>query len=165
MRSALDVPGDGFSDYEKNLVSKIREYGWFCTNVLAEEDYVGFSYSTGFWVSLNHPELIVFSIGDSAQDVLWEMFDAVKVGEQFPVGRRISGIFKGFDAFLAPVSKDRYAEYILSSRWFYGNEDFPCLQLIWPDTTGLFPWEPGADPKFADSQPDLSPEGWPSFAS
>lgn len=31
----------------------------------------------------------------------------------------------------------------------------PALQLIWPDRAGRFPWEPGADPHFAEVQPVL----------
>jgi hypothetical protein len=166
MRSALDVPTDSFNDYEKNLVSQIRKHGWFCTSVLSDENHLGFSYSTGLWLSLNHPELIVFSIdGTPAHDIYRDFYDAIRNGGRFPVGQRLSGIFKGFDAILAPVSRERYGEYILSSRWFYGGEDFPCLQLIWPDPVGLFPWESGADSAFANSQPDLSPTGWNSLSS
>lgn len=24
---------------------------------------------------------------------------------------------------------------------FYGGKDFPTLPLVWPDKTGLFPWD------------------------
>jgi hypothetical protein len=161
MRSALDVPADGFNDHEKKLVTKIRELGWFHTSVFAEDDSVGFSYTTGFWLSLGYPELIVFSIdGDAAHEILWNAYRRVEAGRLFPIGEPISGIFEGFDALLLPVEKHHYREYLLSTRWFYGGEDFPCLQLIWPDDRGLFPWQPGANENFANDQPDLSPDGW-----
>jgi len=161
MRSAHDAPTDGFNDYEKKLIAKIRERGWFRTSVFAADDNLGFSYTTGFWLSLRHPELIVFSIdGDAAHDILWKVYRAVESGRRLPIGEPIEDIFEGFDALLLPVEKHHYREYLLSTRWFYGGEDFPCLQLIWPDDQGLFPWQSGANENFANSQPDLSLRGW-----
>ncbi|RQS78788.1 DUF4262 domain-containing protein, partial [Burkholderia seminalis] len=37
-------------------------HGWFCTEVLAEGDEPGFSFTTGLWVDHGFPEIIVFSL-------------------------------------------------------------------------------------------------------
>jgi hypothetical protein len=46
------------------------------------------------------------------------------------------------------------------SRWFYGGDAFPCLQIVWSDRDGRFPWQSGFDPALAGLQPDLTENGW-----
>jgi len=163
MATALDAPVERLDLHEQNFVSKVREHGWFCTNVFAEEDSPGFSYSTGFWLDLGYPEIVVFSLDSKvAHSVLWDVYRDVKGGKAFPIDRRIPDLFGNTDAFLFPVAETHFPHYLGWSRWFYGTSGFRCLQLVWPDKSGLFPWEPGADPAFAKSQPDLSEEGWGS---
>ena len=162
--SALDVPTDGFNDHEKEIVAKVRKHGWFCTSVFAEEGSLGFSYSTGFWVNLGRPELLIFSVPpEMAHAVLWAFYRAPVEGT-WPIGEPLSGFVENLPVMLMPVAKAHYATYPLSSRWFYGGEEFPALQVVWPDTEGRFPWEEGADPRFGDSQPDLSDAGWRALA-
>ncbi len=166
MQTALDAPTTTFNDHEKNLVSKIRKLGWFHTNVFADENNLGFSYTTGLWATANHPEVIVFSIaGDVASDVFAEVYDAAKLGKRFVIGEPTDALFKGLAAVLLPMAEVHYPQYILLSRWFYGGEDFPCLQLVWPNPSGRFPWELDADPAFANSQPDLSAGRWGGLAT
>ena len=162
--SALDVSTDGFNEHEKKIVANVREHGWFCTSVMAETEFLGFTYSTGFWVSRGRPELLVFSLPqETAHAVLWDFYRA-KNEPALPVGEPLFGFVETHPLMLMPVAKKHYCEYPLSARWFYGGEDFPLLQLVWPDRQGRFPWEANADPKFADDQPDLSDAGWGSIA-
>lgn len=60
----------------------------------------------------------------------------------------------------ARVAKRHFANFLGWSRWFYGGDEFPCLQLVWPDRSGLFPWEPDFDPEFGGDQPDPTEQGW-----
>ena len=161
MLTALDVPEASLNDAEKNIVAKIREHGWFCTSVIAEEGYLGFSYTTGFWKSLGAPEIVVFSLpSETAHDLLWNAYRYIKDMSFLPIGSRTSVLAERFDLTFLPVRREEYQNYILSSRWFYGSEDFPCIQMIWPDTANLFPWQSGFDSRFAADQPDLSIDGW-----
>jgi len=161
MRTALDMPTDELDQHEQNFVAKIRELGWFSTSVFEDEEGPGFSYSSGFWVNLGVPEVIVFSLGaDIAHDVLWDIYRDTKGGRRFPTGARVSDIFATNDAVLLPVGKQHYAEYLGWSRWFYRGDEFPCVQLVWPDKAGCFPWQDGFAERFKGLQPDLSAEGW-----
>lgn len=162
--SALDVSSDGFNDYEKNLVEMVRKYGWYRTTVLPEEGYLGFSYTLGFWLTAGTPEIITFSLpSDAAHGIFQDLFDMAKAGERFPIGQPIPGVVRGFEIVLLPVAPSLYPDYLVSTRWFYGGEDWPCLQLIWPDPIGRFPWQSGFDPAFAGSQPNLSGAPWPAI--
>lgn len=160
MRTALDAPFDDLDGPEKNFVANIREHGWFRTSVFQEEGHVGFSYTTGLWLTLGFPEIIVFSLpSETAHAILWDVFREVKGGTKPPIGRRAE-VFADRDGVFFPVSRDHYREHLGWSRWFYAGDEFPCLQLVWPDTHGVFPWQPSAEERFRNSQPDLSPRGW-----
>jgi hypothetical protein len=160
MRTALDAPLDALDDHEKDFVSNIREHGWFRTSVFAEDGHVGFSYTTGLWLTLGFPEIIVFSLKtETAHSILWDVFRDVKSGKRPPIGKP-TDIFANMDGVLFPVDHEHYAEHLGWSRWFYGGDDFPCLQLVWPDTRGVFPWQPGAEERFREDQPDLTTKGW-----
>ena len=56
------------------------------------------------------------------------------------------------------VEKQNYNRYLGWSVWFYGGDDFECLQMVVPDAVGLLPWQAGFDP--AETQPDLSKGAW-----
>ena len=160
MRTALDAQSDALDDQEKKFVLNIREHGWFRTNVFAEEGHAGFSYTTGFWCTLGFPEIIVFSLkSETAHAVLWDVFRDVKAGKKPPTRKR-TDVFGNMDGVLFSVSSEKYAEYLGWSRWFYGGDEFPCLQLVWPDTHGIFPWQKGAEERFRGDHPDLTTKGW-----
>jgi Domain of unknown function (DUF4262) len=161
MRTALDTPTEKLDAHERDFVSKIREHGWFRTSVFGDNAGPNFSYTTGLWVNHQRPEVIVFSLkSEIAHDILWDVYRDAEAGRIYPLGEPVSGVFGNTDAVFTQVAKEHYADYLGWNRWFYGGDDFPCLQLIWPDRIGLFPWQPAASEEFAVSQPDLSPDGW-----
>jgi hypothetical protein len=164
MLTALDAPLDKLDHHEKNFVEQVRHHGWFRTSVLEDGDGPGFSYTTGFWQSAKFPEVIVFSLkSEIAHDVLWDIYRNVAAGASFATGRRISDVLANIEAVLLPVSKEFYRDYLGWSRWFYGGDDWPCLQLVWPDTRGAFPWEAAHEERFASSQPNLTGGQWPAI--
>jgi hypothetical protein len=161
MRTALSSPDAALDDQERNFVAIIREDGWFLTSVLADADQPGFSYTTGFWVTLGLPELIVFGLKpEIAHAVLWDVFRDLKAGKTLPVRTRLNDVFGNHQACLFLMGKAHYPEHLGWSRWFYAGDEFPCLQLVWPDRSGVFPWETGFDATMAGLQPDVSEDGW-----
>lgn len=164
MRTALDAPSEALDPVEKNFVAKIREYGFFRTEVGADGEAPGFSYTTGVWINTGHPEMIMFGMkGDIAHDVFWDLFRNARTDVFLPIGRRTDQVFANSDAYAFAVAEKYYGDYLGWSRWFYGRENFTCVQIVWPDPAGLFPWEAGFAQRFADDQPDLTENGW--FAS
>lgn len=161
MRTALDLPADKLDEHERKFVAQIREHGWFSTSVFGDEEGPGFTYTTGYWVSIGMPEVILFALDSKiAHDLLWGVYRDAKGGRQFPTGVRVPDIFSNNDTFLFPVGKQHYPEHLGWSRWFYGGDEFPCLQLVWPDKVGLFPWQDGFEERFKGLQRDISSEGW-----
>lgn len=161
MKTAFDLPGEDLDQDDSNFLATIREHGWFRTEVLPDSRGPGFSYSTGFTFSADHPELIVFGAeSEIARQMLWDSYRNAKEGRPLPVGTRTDQVFGSVPIYAFPVARRFYPEYLGWSSWFYQGDDFECLQLVWPDREGVFPWEPGFDATFKGHQPDLTESGW-----
>jgi hypothetical protein len=161
MNTALLAPETALDEGKRKFVSNIREHGWFRTRIFAEGDQPEYSFTTGFWVTLGQPELIVFGLkSEIAHAVLWDVFRNFKAGQQLATRSRTDAVFANLPACLYTVDKKFYPEFLGWSRWFYAGDDFPCLQLVWPDSEGIFPWEPNFDPSMAGLQLDVSEGGW-----
>ncbi len=160
MQTALDADPSGFNDYERGLIEAVREHGWFCPSVYSDEDGPGFSYSVGFWKTLGKPEVIVFGLPPQvAHSVLWQLYRLFQSGLSPQPGKPVEGVLEGYVSYLMPAGA-KANEFMLSAAWFYGNQDYPRLQLVWPDPIGAFPWQTDFDPSFAEAQPDLSDRTW-----
>jgi hypothetical protein len=161
VRTALDFAPERLDDQERNFLDNVRQHGWFCTGVREDEEGAGFSYSTGFWLTFGAPEVILFGLQpDTAHAILWDVFRDLKSGRTLAPNCRLDDVFANLPACFVPVGLQHYADHLGWSRWFYRGDEFPCLQLVWPDRAGVFPWGERVDPHFARIQPDLSERGW-----
>lgn len=164
METALDVDPSTFNDYERGLVDAVREHGWFCPSVYAEDGEPAFSYSVGFWKSLGKPEVIVLGLpAEVAHSVLWQVWRSFESGLTPQAGEPVADLLEGYLAYFMPAG-DKADDFMLSTNWFYGRKDYPRLQLVWPDPVGAFPWQGDFDQRFAKDQPDLSEETWTVLA-
>jgi hypothetical protein len=159
--TALDADPARLDPHEQNFVENIRQYGWFAIHVAGDTDGPGFAYTTGFWLKFQYPELIVFDLRQQvAHDTFWHVYRELEAGKRFATGKRENDIFENVPAVLLPVSPQHYRSHLGWSRWFYGNDDFQCLQLIYPDESGRFPWSEAAPLDFRAAQPDLTAGNW-----
>lgn len=92
--------------------------------------------------------------------MLWNLYRMIEAGNAPPIGVPVDTLFRGFNALLVPVDKSHYPDHLGWNRWFHGGDDFPCVQLFWPDKAGVFPGQAGATDAFKALQPDLSEAGW-----
>ena len=161
MRTALDAAPEILDPHETKFVGDIRKHGWIHTSVFADDKGPGFTFTTGFWLTLAFPEILVFSMKkEQAHDIYWHMFRQIRNGHVFELAKPIGNVLVDLDVVLIPLPAHQLREYCGWSRWFYGGDAFQCVQLVWPDAKGFFPWQPGADPSFANSQPDLTEAAW-----
>ena len=161
MKTRLNSPGDELDEAERRFVDGIRQHGWMQTHALDEDEKPGFSFTTGFEVSIGHPEVIAFKMDRQvANEIFWVLYRCAQNGKPVPRARRTGGVLPNDDAYVFPVARRHYAKYLGWSRWFYGGDDFECLQVVWPDEAGIFPWEDGFDTKYANAQIDLTDRGW-----
>jgi hypothetical protein len=161
MHTALNADPAKLDKHEQNFVDNIREHGWFGTHVASDNEGPGFGYTTGFWLKFKFPELIVFSLGRQVvHDTFWHMYRELEAGRRFAIGEPDNSIFQNFAALLLPVSRSHYRDHLGWSRWFHGSDEFQCLQLVFPDSSGRYPWSEGASDSFRATQPDLTAGNW-----
>jgi hypothetical protein len=160
-QTRLADPPESLNDYERGLINDIRHHGWRTLSVGAAENEPPFSYTTGFIYSVAQPEIIVFDFpGALAHDVFGTLYERLRGGRHFPMGEPVDGVLSGEHIYLLPVRQAAVANYLLSAKWFYKGSDVACVQLVWADGEGRFPWQDGFDSTLAALQPDLSCGRW-----
>jgi hypothetical protein len=113
-----------------------------------------------------HPDLVVLDMPPpSAHRYLHAVGRRVRAGARLRAGDMLDGLHESFRFGLVEVRDTGFLRAL--DRWY---ADHPCgprgplLQLVWPDLTGLLPWEPGYDLRVSGlRQPLLGP--WPRRGS
>lgn len=166
MLTALEMARDELDESEGRFVDAIRKYGWFCTRVAGDHEGPAFSYTSGIWERYQHPELIMFGMPkDTSYGVFEDIQYEIERGMTVKTGRPLKNVFGNAVAYAFSVAEKHYAEYLGWNRWFYRGNNFRCIQIVWPDRAGNFPWESNFDPEFRGDQPDLSEFGWQNSLS
>ena len=161
MFTALDAPPERLDKHEQNFVGNIRAHGWFGTHVMPDSEGPGFAYTTGFWLKFRLPEVILFSMRrETAHDTLWTVYRELEAGRRPPIGEPTETIAQNAAVVFLPVSLQQYPNYLGWSRWFYGNDKFECVELVYPDRDGHFPWSAEASDDARAAQPDLTEGNW-----
>lgn len=145
-------------DEEKTLAD-IAEYGCHVLHVLAENDLPPFTYTVGIERASSAPEIVVIGLKQPiAHSVVNEYNRRVRSGERFSPGQVVSGFIGGFDCQFREVHRSHYREYFGWDIWLYGGTEFRMLQLVYPTTAGVWPWDQEASEWFVAWQPLLDAE-------
>ncbi|AEH88374.1 DUF4262 domain-containing protein [Mesorhizobium opportunistum] len=147
---------------ESKALADVEAYGCHILYVLEEDDNPPFSYSVGIEHNFKAPELIVIGLKpEISQSIINEYCRRVRSGEIFEPGQRASGFVNGFDCQFGTVHVGHYREHFGWDIWFYDGLDFRVMQLIFPTTEGVWPWEVDASDWFRARQPLLDTEPSP----
>lgn len=139
---------------ERQLLDDIDEYGLHIVHVPGEGDEPGYSFTIGLWHSFQQPDVIVFGLDDEvAHELLNALADEADDGKRFLADSKHDGLLVDYPVRFVQLPRDRYPTLLGSAMWAYEGDDFTCVQLVWPDKQGRWPWEPGVRDGFAKSQP------------
>jgi Domain of unknown function (DUF4262) len=128
---------------ERKALADIEQYGCHFIHVLAEDDLSPFSYSVGIQRSSGGPEVIVIGLEQSLSHFIVNEYNRrVRAGERFAPGQRVSGFIEGFECEFRSVHPSRHRGYMGWDNWLYGGRPFEALQLVYPTTSGVWPWMP-----------------------
>ena len=150
---------------ERKTLADIEQYGCSVMHVHdPDERLPPFSYSVGVSKSSGAPELVVVGLKQPlAHFIVNEYNRRVRAGKLFQVGHRYEGFIEGFEVLVVPVQREHYREYFGYNLWLYQGASFDVLQLVYPNTSGVWPWQSAADEWFKARQPLLGNiEGSPS---
>ena len=142
---------------DQKILGDIEQFGCSVMHISAEGDLPPFSYSVGITMTSRAPEIVVVGLKrELAHYVVNEYNRRVREGEKFVAGNRYTGFIGGFDVLFVSVDHTHYREYFGYNLWLYKGSNFEVLQLVFPNTSGVWPWEKEADDWFRSWQPMLS---------
>jgi hypothetical protein len=138
---------------EKKLVENVEEFGCHIINVREGSAMVGWGYTIVVYETTRQPEIIVVGLKpDTAHSVLDECARRSKDGARFEDGRREEELLTNVDCEFRQVEHRWLRQLMGYAAWFYGGDDFPAVQCIYPDLSNRFPWEAGFDSSWRTRQ-------------
>jgi Domain of unknown function (DUF4262) len=145
---------------EEKTRENIAKFGCSIIHVMEEGELPPFAYSVGITQQTGAPEVVVIGLKRNvAHSVVNEYNNRVREGERLTPGQLYSGFIEGFDVQAEEVPLTAYDEYFGQNLKLYGGPNFRVLQLVYPTTTGIWPWSEQAPESFLSRQPVLSRAG------
>lgn len=141
---------------QRRVLDDVEAHGLHIVHVPGDDDAPGYSFTIGLWHSFEQPEVILFGLDpEVAQDLLDAIADEASEDRKYLDGTRHDDVLVGYPVRFLAVPKEQYVEHLGPALWAYEGHEFPCVQLVWPDKQGRWPWEPGVREGFAEAQPVL----------
>ena len=146
----------GLFPENKQALADIRKFGCHIINVLEDNEGPGFGYSIGIYERTGSPELVVTGLDSKlAASIINNYNSRIRSGETFEPEHKYADFLEGFDVMFRPVAKDHFYDYFGWCRWYYSGNNFKVYQLIWPSTSGSWPWDETATDEYKYFVPHL----------
>lgn len=148
------TPAERRVENDERVANDIREYGCHVISVFdPEEKEPTFSYSVGIQDVTEAPEAIVVGVRpELGHFMINEYSRQVQAGIRFKRGALYSGFLEGFSIYVEPVKASRLTEYTLGCYRYYNGKPFSTVQLVYPTTSGVWPWQASATQWFKSNQ-------------
>lgn len=145
---------------DKKALDDIKKYGCHILNVFEDGEYPNFTYSIGIEQTLEKPEIIIVGLKrELAHSVVNNYCQRLKEGEVFEPGNYYADFLDGFDVCFIEVATRHYEDHFGWARWLYKGNKFSALQMIFPTTDGIWPWDSKVSESFLWWQRILNEEG------
>lgn len=145
-------------DGDRKLISLIAEGGWNVIYVPEDEHGPGFAFTIGLFTNFGHPELAMVGLRrELMHSVLNHLGDDIRKGARLMHGSRADDVLEGVTCAFVAADRVHYPEWFGYARWWYRGDEFPVLQVVWPDKENRLPWDPGVNPVLARQEPVLGP--------
>ena len=132
-------------EYLAMIDDNIAKHGFHVTYVMEQKDFTPFGYSTGLFKSFGIPEVFISGLPNGLTNTLICNYAEKLKDEKIPILEFIDELIDRFPVYLTRVAPSDLKEEILASFRLYENDEFECLQIIFPDLNGKFPHETGYD--------------------
>ena len=155
MSTTLPTPED---ESETKAIADIHQHGVHILNVFDPEGRdPKFNYSVGLWHSYKHPEILLYGLdADISTQLINDIAAKCRNGDPLPTHGVVSPEYvQSFDVQFVEVPKSEYKEHFGWARWLYQGDEFPVLQMVFPDKNGNWPWSDDASDAFKWFQPVL----------
>jgi len=148
---------DPRSANDRRVADDIRRFGCHVISVFdPEEQLPTFSYSIGIQETTGCPEAIVVGLSPKlGASMINEYLRQLRGGTRFVRGTLYEGFLEGFPIYVEPANPLRLCEYTLGCERYYEGRRYDVVQLVWPSTAGVWPWQRAASEWFQHHQPLL----------
>lgn len=145
------------SDNDKRVRRDIEKYGCHVVSVFDPNGKLPFfSYSIGIQDSSGAPDVIVIGLRHELAGFLVNEYNRrVRAGRRFKRGTRYKGFLRGFSVYFEPARRERYRRYAYGCARYYDGREYSMVQLVWPSTRGVWPWNKSASKSLVRNQPML----------
>lgn len=142
---------------DRRVARDVKRYGCHVVSVFDPRGRLPhFSYSIGIQDSSGAPDVIVIGLRPELGGfVVNEYNRQIRKGRRFKRGRRYPGFLRGFSVYFEPARKERYRRYVYGCARYYDGRDYSIVQLIFPSTKGVWPWNKSASKWLVRNQPML----------
>ena len=121
----------------------MRRTGWTSIGIMPGTRTPGWAFSVGLWHSYRAPEVSLFGLllPDMQQRVN-RAGRLIRDNKPFGLDIEIDGILDAQPVVAKRVHPGWYPTLFGFAVGFYRGAVPPFVQLVWPDSHGLFPWQP-----------------------
>ena len=149
-----------WNNTQEQEVRAVAEDGCAVVKVLADTNLSApeWAYTVGLWHSYQHPEVLIVGLPHEMTQILLHNINyrIRHEGVSFRDGSVTNDVIDGFDCFFQTIERENYDEWFAANQWFYGDDHFTAVQMLWPDVRGVYPWQNEADSYLRWNQPLLS---------
>lgn len=163
-------PEGSYNDDDRRTIDTVLQHGW---QVIAVSDEVAcdhpdhtdhsdhddveptptFAYTVGLGHRCGHPELFMSGLDHRVMHrALNDLAQRVMDGRSLTPGDVLEDVLAGVPVVVEQVSDEALSETVTWSGWFHRRRP-AALAIVWPTTSGLFAWQPGAPPILEEAQP------------
>lgn len=164
-------PDPAYPPHDRQAIDAVLEHGWQVMIVSSDvpcsdpdhdhEDHThdpegsspGFAYTLGLGHCAGHPELLMSGLDPAVMHrALNDAATRVLAGRRLRPGDVLEDVLAGVPVVVEDVSDLGLRETVTWSGWFHRRKP-SALVLVWPTTSGLFAWQPGAPAVLDEAQP------------
>ncbi|MEM6857266.1 MAG: DUF4262 domain-containing protein [Pseudomonadota bacterium] len=150
------------NEADQRLISNVEEFGCHILWVFDPEgEGLDFAYSIGFEATVRQPDVLISGLPSStSKSLINDTLALCREGFELSDFARTDRLIDGYDCVFRSVREDCLVpDYFGTAFWYYRTQtQLPmtrAVQMVWPDRSGVFPWEQGFDQSFRDNQDEL----------
>ncbi len=151
-------------EHEAQMLADIDRFGWAVLRV-SNDKGPDFAYSVGMHRTLGHPEILIFGLPlDIMHRLINDVGARVRAGAKYTAGQCADEFLEGYEVTFRAIPGFQYDGHLGWANWLYGGNDFPALQMIYPDRDHRWPWDDSVADAFRDTQPVLADIAIPTWS-